>query len=612
MKKQRDGGVQGVGVETRREGRGDDPGGSACEILGTLCPRDADSDLSCAFTSRRPFSLHSHRSGKWKRGTGAGADLGATHPTVAATAPAAGMARLIAPRNPAELAAFLREQLAITVPMAMDGLGEGDSVLRAASPLEYLSHTFFEGLRFDRAEVDTGERGPPDSVVWANRGGGKTFLGAVATMLDLVFKPGIQVRILGGSLEQSKRMQEHLSRLFEHPALARLVKPGREGRGARSITLINTSRAEVLAASETSVRGVRVQKVRCDEVELFDPALWRAVQLTTRAMHVEGPWGPVVRGSIEALSTMHLPYGIMWDLVGAGVGGSAHLPAASPARRLFRWGLVDALEHCTEEHTCDTCNLFEDCRGRAKTTDPARGGHIRIADAQAQKRRVDVETWRSEMLCLEPRTHDLVYPEFAPATHVVGLAGDEPGPRSGNGTDKEWIGGMDFGFRAETAILLGRIGEDNVLTIEHELIATQRVLRRHIEALQGLMRSRGGLSALRWLAADPAGNAKNDQSGEANIALLREAGIAARSRKMEIAEGLKLVRARLAPASGPPRLFVHARCTRLIESLRRYHFKPGDGRSQVPAKGEFDHACDALRYMVAMLDASREVKVGVW
>ena len=163
---------------------------------------------------------------------------------------------------------------------------------------------------------------PADCVVWANRGGGKTFLGAVATMLDLVFKPGIQVRILVCSLEQSKRMQDHLTRLFEHERLAPLLKPGRAGRAARSVTLANGSRAEILAASETSVRGVRVQKVRCDEVELFTPSLWRAVQLTTRSLNVSGPWGPTVRGSIEALSTMHLPYGIMWDLVGAGIGGS--------------------------------------------------------------------------------------------------------------------------------------------------------------------------------------------------------------------------------------------------------------------------------------------------
>ena len=44
-----------------------------------------------------------------------------------------------------------------------------------------------------------------DCVVWANRGGGKTQLGAIATLLDMLFKPGIQIRILGGSFEQSSK-----------------------------------------------------------------------------------------------------------------------------------------------------------------------------------------------------------------------------------------------------------------------------------------------------------------------------------------------------------------------------------------------------------------------
>lgn len=59
---------------------------------------------------------------------------------------------------------------------------------RHGTPLDYLEHVFFE---------KEGE-----AVVWACRGGGKTMVGAVATLLDLLFKPGCQVRIIGGSREQ--------------------------------------------------------------------------------------------------------------------------------------------------------------------------------------------------------------------------------------------------------------------------------------------------------------------------------------------------------------------------------------------------------------------------
>ena len=56
------------------------------------------------------------------------------------------------------------------------------------------------------------EQGKSDPLGYACRGGGKTLLGAVATLLDMIFKPGIDIRILGGSQIQSERMYEHLRR----------------------------------------------------------------------------------------------------------------------------------------------------------------------------------------------------------------------------------------------------------------------------------------------------------------------------------------------------------------------------------------------------------------
>src|SRR5215213_8937899 len=79
------------------------------------------------------------------------------------------------------------------------------------SPFEYLRSAYFEPGK--------------DLVVWAPRGGGKTRLGAVATLLDLLHKPGVSVRILGGSLDQSLRMWEHLM-----PDVDRLARADRFGR----------------------------------------------------------------------------------------------------------------------------------------------------------------------------------------------------------------------------------------------------------------------------------------------------------------------------------------------------------------------------------------------
>src|SRR5438045_2437541 len=64
------------------------------------------------------------------------------------------------------------------------------------SPLHYTASAFFEPS--------------PDQIVWAPRSGGKTTLAAAATLLDLLYKPGCNIRILGGSLDQSLRMWEYI------------------------------------------------------------------------------------------------------------------------------------------------------------------------------------------------------------------------------------------------------------------------------------------------------------------------------------------------------------------------------------------------------------------
>lgn len=89
---------------------------------------------------------------------------------------------------------------------------------------------------------------------------------------------------------------------------------------------------------------------------------------------------------------------------------------------------------------------------------------------------------------------------------------------------------------------------------------------------------------------------------------LRKAGMLVKSRRMGVHESLNLLRARLAPAAGGPTLFIHARCTHLIESLERYHYPTNRPEDDTPVKGDgFDHAVDALRYMIQNLDAPYKV-----
>lgn len=468
------------------------------------------------------------------------------------------------PADRAQLRLWLQRHLGIEVP-------DRPFVQGNATPLDYLAHAFLEPRRTDAAH---------DCVVWANRGGGKTFMGAVATALDLAFKPGIEVRILAGSVEQGQRMHEHLRKLFEIDCLASLLDSRIT---ARRVTLANGSRCELLAQSQASVRGTRVQKLRCDEVELFDPEVWEAAQLVTRSRHCDTV---LVRGAVEAFSTMHVPFGLMSRIVA---------DARDAGRTIFRWSVLDVLKSADSREAIPP-GLADDELFAPRG--PDQQGHMTLADALAMKRRVSAETWESEMLCRRPSRCDAVYPEFNPHLHVI----DElPAPAR----TWRWVAGMDFGYRAPTVVLWATISPDDVLFVADERVVDRVILDEHARAIAAAPWPRPEM-----LAIDPAGLSRNSQTGLSDAEVLRRAGFRLGQLRRPTVDGLRLVRARIAPASGQPRLYVHRRCTRLIESLVKYHYDPSRPGDPEPVKDGNDHAADALRYLVQNLDARFKTAAG--
>ncbi|MFP4144830.1 MAG: hypothetical protein ACOCTI_03870 [Phycisphaeraceae bacterium] len=457
---------------------------------------------------------------------------------------------VLRPRTRDELGRFVQRALGLRVPAV--ALEPGSS-----PPLDYLSWTFFEHER--------------DAVVWASRGGGKTLLGAVATLLDLLFKPGIQVRILGGSLEQSSRMFEHLRQLCDRPGLRGLLA-GQPTR--RRVELINGSRAAVLAQSQRSIRGVRVHKLRCDEVEEFDPEVWEAAQLVTRSGWCGSTY---VRGRVEAMSTMHRPGGLMSRLISRRTGA-----------KVFRWNYLDVIERCPPGRDCRSCPLHSECRGRAREA----AGFLAIDDLVQQWHRTSRDTWAAEMRCRRPRRGDRVYPGFDPRTHVRPAGSDKSGAL---------VGGMDFGLRSPLVMLWARLdclsGEQVVHVVE-EYIEPGRTMAQHLTAIDVRTRE-AGLPRPAWLGVDPAGRQGNSHSGLSDIDLLRAEGYRVRSRPSRLAEGIELLRCRFDRGT----LLVDPRCTRLIEALEQYHFDPRRPQREQPVKDGPDHLCDALRYLVINLES---------
>lgn len=440
------------------------------------------------------------------------------------------------------------------------------------SPLDYLEHCYF--------------RPQEDVVVWAPRGGGKTRLAAVATLIELLHFPGYSARILGGSLEQSLRMWEYLIADVESIGRQFLEKGRLTG---RAMKLINGSTAAVLTQSERAVRGLRVQKLRCDEVEMFEPHIWEAAQLVTRSRTIaptklvewKQPWrrkrlsanvplpSRTVGGSIEAISTFHSLGGMMDRIVEN---------AQSRGTRVIRWCLLEVLERCPPERECATCPLWEECQGVAKTRCE---GFMRIDDAIAMKRRVSKRCWESEMLCRRPSVEGCVFPSFEESVHAI--EHEKP-------MDEAMLSlAIDFGFHSPFVALWMR-DDGRMCQVIDEYIQREASVAHHIEQIDARPWGK-----VRCVSCDPAGAARNEQTAESNVQLLRRSGFRVQSRASRIADGLELIRAALQPATGEPTLFVHKRCVKLIEALKRYRYPDGGG--EIPIKdGVYDHPIDALRY----------------
>jgi len=268
------------------------------------------------------------------------------------------------PTTKSHLRNYIRVFLGVDVPNKV--FTEGHS-----SAMDYLWYAF-------NADFLKAGKVNADAVVWANRGGGKTELSGILTLLDCVFKPGCQIRILSGSGYQAGRMYEYFGN-FLRLGFEDLVEDISKWPSDKTV-FKNGAVVEVLKQSETSVRSHHVHKLRCDEVELFKPKVYEAAQYTT--MSTKG-----YVAALEAISTMHRRNGLMQKLV---------KDAEKVGKPVFKWNLWDVIEPC-RGRICSKCELQDYCEGKAR-----KGiGYYKIDDAITQLGRTKPASFQLEMLCGE-------------------------------------------------------------------------------------------------------------------------------------------------------------------------------------------------------------------
>jgi hypothetical protein len=426
------------------------------------------------------------------------------------------------------------------------------------SPMDYLWHSFSGDSPQSAEHVTTA-----DAIVWANRGGGKTQTAAVATLLDAVFKPHCQIRILGGSGEQSLRMYEYLAAFLQQGYEEFLAEQLRKGK----CRFTNGAAVEILKQSATSVRGTHVQKLRCDEVELFRAEVFAAAKFTTQSTNE-------IVAALELISTMHRPYGLMQKEVAAAT--SAGVP-------IFKWCLWETIEKCVGRN-CAQCPLWGDCQGRAQSA----CGYLKIDDCITQMRRSSRAGWESEMLCIRPSLDNVVFGEFDPALHVRSLDYDPNLPL---------YRALDFGFVNPFVCLWIQVDHEGTVRVIDEYVRRQATIEVHAAELKA--RTPCPEERVAATFCDPTGTGRKDPSGTSAIRELHSLGIVTKFRRSMILEGIELIRRAIRSGDGKSELVISPNCPRLIEALQCYHYPDTShaaGSEQPFKDGVYDHPIDALRY----------------
>jgi len=461
--------------------------------------------------------------------------------------------RLFRPKTRDQLARYVRCFFNIKTPDRRLCVGH-------ASPMDYLWHSY---------NADVSASGG-DCIVWANRGGGKTQLAAVATLLEGLFKPRCQIGLLAGSLDQAHRMYGYLE------AFAAMgFEPFIDGKiKANACRFINGARVETLPQSAAAVRGRHIHKLRCDEIELFDRDIFDAAQFVTRS-------GDGLVGAIEIFSTMHRPYGLMQRLIDN---------AAVTETPTFCWCVWEVIEKCPPERSCSRCPLWTDCGGKARQAD----GFLAIDDCIRQMRRSSRAGFEAEMLCLRPHLDNAVFAEFDPSRHVVEVAyrADLPLYRA-----------MDFGFVNPFVCLWIQTDSDGCIFVIDEYVQRGKIVAENAAAVR--RRTPCEESAVAGTFCDPAGSGRSDLTGGSAIRELAACGITATYRKSAILDGIEKIRAALRSGDGQSRIVIAPQCKHLIAALRCYHY-PDTGISELPVKdGLYDHPIDALRYFFVNYSAGQ-------
>lgn len=422
----------------------------------------------------------------------------------------------------------------------------GQSVCRDhAHPLEFLTRWIIHR--------------PSLSLVQGPRGGGKSYLAALATHIDSLQYDHHGTKILGGSLSQSQQIYEalkdfDLARANRSPFLS-FTKTRAE--------YVTGSDVSILAASPTSVRGPHVPTLRLDEVDEIDEDTRDSA--IGMAMEMGG-----VSASISMTSTWHRVSGPMAGLMERGLAGDFPV---------YTFCVFEILERCSESRSgpfvggeaayerCPACPIRKWCHSErdrngdiplAKISD----GHYAIESLIQKVRAVSERTFEADYLCRGPRADGLWFPAFDTQNISDAAEYDPRWPVHASIDSGVFTGGVWFQVRQRHDQYLVTVFADYLsenLSAESNARAVLDVGRTHCNG------------RVHRYSTDPSGGSRNPV-GPTVIGEYERVGIRSLDRwpVSSVADSLAVLEGLIRSADGTVGLLIHSRCKHLIQAMRNY------------------------------------------
>jgi len=434
------------------------------------------------------------------------------------------------------------------------------------APLDFMADAFFMNE-------------PRTSIVMGPRGGGKTTMLSLTFLIDAVFHDNCEIADVGAIAKQAKRAYKYFTTFGIdtdtpfHDAITRSIQS--------ETNFINGSMLEVVTGTAAGLNSPHPQRGNCDEADLMT---WNLIQEFLMMMQSKNELASQAR----IVSTRKTKYGPMHRAIKKREELGFHL---------YQWCVLDVSAKCRRA-SCEDCkktmkgegedrvNFHDICQGRLQEAT----GHVPIADTLGKFRTLDLSTFRAQLLCQEPGTQGLYFPEYM----------DKPGlPWSHHikdfdmSTVDRYILSCDpsFGY---SVIIFWAITEPKLIAF-HEIVTKQLSPTQLIStSIPKDIKALGIHSKPEMIVSDP-----KNPSFIADLEVAGYTAVACPINSVNI--GIQTMHSMLRPS--PKSTLVHVyNCPQLNEMLPMYHKKEtrlgSNEYLDLPAKDEPSHYADAARYAI--------------